>query len=364
MSIIQNFYNGNNTICEQVAQNTADIAELKKAIVPVFTTAAEFPAVGSSAIVETSAIIPVPTAENAGGFVLNTVGLVARIDSVTEAGVTLTTVSNIKGADGEGVIADDALSDTSTNPVQNKVIDTAFNAVQSDIQTTNLNVSNVASQVLSVSESVQDLQTTVTAQGEILQDVVDESNDMRSEITTLQGNVSSLSTEVGTLDTRTEANEDSITGLDTRVTALENAPAAVLHTHRIILYLNASNVTQSAPTPPNVCQVTLEIATKDSQPYANVAQLGAALKAGKPDNIKLSYATTIVESNANNVSRLIASANFIVAATGGVSVDALVVAPGPLSSAQNNYACYVNFTGAAQAQGSQTYRFVSDTVID
>ena len=105
---------------------------------------------------------------------------------------------------GGSVTVDDALSTTSENPVQNKVVTSAVQS-KADTQT----VSALADAVQDLDGDVQGLQTTVQSKADT------------ATVTALSGTVSSLQTAV-----QGKANTTTVTALTNRVTAVETDKAS------------------------------------------------------------------------------------------------------------------------------------------
>lgn len=120
--------------------------------------------------------------------------LVSAINEVNERG----------GGGGGSVTIDDALSTTSTNPVQNKVV---TSAMQSKADTAT--VSALSDAVQGLDSDVQGLQTAVQSKADA------------ATVTALSGTVSSLQTAV-----QGKANTTTVTALSNRVTSVETDKAS------------------------------------------------------------------------------------------------------------------------------------------
>ena len=119
--------------------------------------------------------------------------LVSAINEVNEHG----------GGGGGSVTVDDALSTTSTNPVQNKVVTSAIQS-KADIQT----VSALADAVQGLDSDVQGLQTAVQSKADT------------ATVTALSGTVSGLQTTV-----QSKADAQAVTALSGTVTGLQTNKA-------------------------------------------------------------------------------------------------------------------------------------------
>ena len=119
--------------------------------------------------------------------------LVSAINEVNEKG----------GGGGGSVTVDDALSTTSTNPVQNKVVTSAIRG-KADIQT----VSALADEVNGLDSDVQGLQTAIQGKADT------------ATVTALSGTVSSLQTTV-----QSKADTHTVTALSGTVTGLQISKA-------------------------------------------------------------------------------------------------------------------------------------------
>ena len=119
--------------------------------------------------------------------------LVSAINEVNEHG----------GGGGGSVTVDDALSTTSTNPVQNKVVTSAIQS-KADIQT----VSALADAVQGLDSDVQGLQTAVQSKADT------------ATVTALSGTVSGLQTTV-----QSKADAQTVTALSGAVTGLQTSKA-------------------------------------------------------------------------------------------------------------------------------------------
>ena len=117
--------------------------------------------------------------------------LVSAINEVSERG------------GGGSVTVDDALSTTSTNPVQNKVVTSAIQS-KADIQT----VSAIADAVNGLDLDVQGLQTAVQGKADV------------TTVTALSGTVSGLQTAV-----QSKADAQTVTALSGTVTGLQTSKA-------------------------------------------------------------------------------------------------------------------------------------------
>ena len=130
--------------------------------------------------------------------------LVSAINEVNEHG-------------GGSVTVDDALSATSTNPVQNKVLTARLNGLDSDVGTLRTSVqgkadtqtvSALADAVNGLDSDVQGLQTTVQAKADT------------ATVTALSGTVSGLQTAV-----QSKADAQTVTALSGTVTGLQTSKA-------------------------------------------------------------------------------------------------------------------------------------------
>jgi hypothetical protein len=119
---------------------------------------------------------------------------------------------------GASMTVDDALSTTSTNPVQNKVLIARINSLDSDVGTLRTSVQSKADTqtVSALADAVQDLDGDV----QCLQTTVQSKADA-STVTALSGTVSSLQTAV-----QGKANTTTVTALSNRVTAVETDKAS------------------------------------------------------------------------------------------------------------------------------------------
>ena len=140
-------------------------------------------------------------------------------DLTTEAKTDLVSAINEVNEHGGGsdITVDDALSTTSTNPVQNKVLTARINGLDSDVGTLRTSVqgkadtqtvSALADAVQDLDGDVQGLQTTVQAKADT------------ATVTALSGTVSGLQTAV-----QSKADAQTVTALSGTVTGLQTSKA-------------------------------------------------------------------------------------------------------------------------------------------
>ena len=152
--------------------------------------------------------------------------IMSRIDSDMGSLNNLTTtaktdlvsaINEVNEHGGASVTVDDALSTTSTNPVQNKVLTARINGLDSDVGTLRTSVqgkadtqtvSALADAVQGLDSDVQGLQTAVQAKADT------------STVTALSGTVSSLQTTV-----QSKADAQAVTALSGTVTGLQTSKA-------------------------------------------------------------------------------------------------------------------------------------------
>lgn len=151
---------------------------------------------------------------------------------ILTAGSNITIVDNVISASGTGggsVSVDAYLSETSENPVQNKVIASSINAMRSDVDS---NTSRIAA-----------------VEGE-----VDVALEYGTEIGDLQGRVGTLETEQGSIDSRLESAEDDISSLysskqNTITGAASTVTASNLTSNKVVVTTSAGKLTTMQITP-------------------------------------------------------------------------------------------------------------------
>lgn len=127
--------------------------------------------------------------------------------------------SNLAISDGVlTATVDNALSQTSTNPVRNSVVTSNINSLSSDISgldsrldTAEDNISTNADNITSLSGDLDDLSGTVTT----LSGTVDSQGD---SITNLSSTVGGHTSDISDLDTRLDTAEDNITAIQGQLT--------------------------------------------------------------------------------------------------------------------------------------------------
>lgn len=207
-------------------------------------------------------------------------GLTDAVDGIgnlaeltTEAKTDLVSAINeVNEHGGTDITVDDALSNTSTNPVQNKVLTARINGLDSDVGTLRTSVQGKADTqtVSALSDAVQDLDGDV--QG--LQTTVQAKADTAT-VTALSGTVSGLQTTV-----QNKADTSTVTALSGTVSALSDAAQQYMeHTEAALSELedykaNASDVSYELAKKADKSYVDTQLAGKASTATATTSSAG------------------------------------------------------------------------------------------
>lgn len=208
-----------------------------------------------------------------------------------ESGVNIKTVNNqsllgsgnitIEGG-GSSVTVDDTLSDTSTNPVQNKVITTKVNSLETSLNS---------------KANTSDLESYATK------------TDVDTEFSSVNSDIASIQTKNVDQDKAIKANSDNITGLDTRVTkntsdiaTLNQAMANKANTSDIPTktseltndssFVTSTDVSTTYATKESVTALTTEVGKKASQSDLDNLSSSVTSQATDITNLQENLSTT------------------------------------------------------------------------
>jgi predicted RecA/RadA family phage recombinase len=173
--------------------------------------------------------IPTASADNAG------VIKVGANLSIDENGV-------LSGQAGGNVTIDSALSTTSTNPVQNRVITNSLNSLSSDIGDVSSSVSSLSGEVSNLTNTVTTLGATVTSQGNTISGLETSVSANTNNISTNTSNIASNTSDITSLDTRLDTAEDNITALGNGLGQLQGNVDPVLVKDEIVIPYSSIDV--------------------------------------------------------------------------------------------------------------------------
>lgn len=158
------------------------------------------------------------------GLSIDDSGVVSATSSYTLPQATKTTLG--------GVYVDDTLSDSSYNPIENRVITTNIDSINSDISNLSDEVDGIENSISTINSNVSGLSTTVT--------------NLSSSVTTNTNNISTINSSLTAINNR-------ISGVETTVTNQGNAIADMTNTlnvatsvyNEVILHNETDNGTWS-----------------------------------------------------------------------------------------------------------------------
>jgi len=150
--------------------------------------------IGANVNVSSDGTISIPTASaNTGGVVKVGNNLSIDENGVLSASTDYTLPQATKTTLG-GVYVDDALDDSSLNPVQNSVVTTNIATISNDVEnlsdsldTANDNISTLTSNISTISDSVSSLSTNVSTNSNAISTI-------NSEISTIGNNITTINT--------------------------------------------------------------------------------------------------------------------------------------------------------------------------
>lgn len=144
---------------------------------------------------------------------------------VVKVGANLSIDENgvLSGQAGGNVTIDSALSTTSTNPVQNRVITNSINSLSNDIGDVSSSVSSLSGDLSNLTNTVTTLGATVTSQGNTLSGLETSVSTNTDNISTNTSNIASNTSDITSLDTRLDTAEDNITALGNGLGQLQGA---------------------------------------------------------------------------------------------------------------------------------------------
>lgn len=168
--------------------------------------------IGNNVNITSDGTISIPTASADTAGVIK-VGTNLSID---ENGV-------LSGQAGGNVTIDSALSTTSTNPVQNRVITSNINSLSSNIGTVASSVSSLSGDLSNLTNTVTTLGTTVSSQGNTLNGLVTTVSENTNNISANANSIVTNTSDISDLDTRLDTAEDNITALGNGLGQLQGA---------------------------------------------------------------------------------------------------------------------------------------------
>ena len=141
--------------------------------------------------------------------------------SDTLGGVKVGSALTINSTGVLSVNADSTLSSTSTNPLQNKVIYSNLNSINSDISGLDSRLDTAEDNITNISEDITEITGDVDDLSDSLGTLSDTVSSQGDSITDLSSTVGGFTSDISDLDSRLDTAEDNITAIQGQLTTAQ-----------------------------------------------------------------------------------------------------------------------------------------------